>query len=354
MAEARNSILDVPRAAYEHGHTARTARKKGEASMNIPRTVAALVGMVALAGAAAQAATWPAKPIHLIVPVGAGSTADIIPRVVADPLAARLGQPVIVANRAGAGGTIGSAQVAEAQPDGYTLLAHSSAHTIAPALYANLPYDPVRDFAAVVPLGVSPAVLVVSPTSPYATVQDLLSAARARPGALTYSSVGVGTATHLSAERFLASAGVTALHVPFKGGAEAMTEVMAGRCDFFFAPLGLALPHIREGKLRGLVVNGLHRSQALPDVPTTGEAGLVDAEYPIWFGLFAPARTPQEVIDRLNRETLAVLQEPAVREKLAGMGLDPMPMSTAEFQDFVRKEVAMNAALVKRIGVKPR
>ena len=325
--------------------------------MSLARTLASIVaGALALAATATTAAqaAWPEKPIRFIVPVGAGSTADIIPRIVADPVAARLGQPIVVENRAGAGGTLGAALVAKAPPDGYTLLAHSSAHTIAPALYADLAYDPVRDFEAVVPFGVSPAVLVVAPSSPYKTVQDLLSAARARPGALTFSSVGIGTATHLSAERFLAAAGVSALHVPFKGGADAMTEVMAGRCDFFFAPLGLALANIRGGKLRALVVNGQRRAQALPDVPTTAEAGLVDAEYPIWFGLFAPARTPRDVVDRLNHETMAALEEPALRRKLADMGLDPMPMSAEEFQDFVRKEVAMNAALVKRIGLKPQ
>jgi tripartite-type tricarboxylate transporter receptor subunit TctC len=301
----------------------------------------------------ASAGAWPERPVHMVVPVGAGSTTDIIPRAIADELSTRLGEQVVVENRSGAGGTIGTAEVARARPDGYTLLAHSSAYTIAPAMYSRLSYDAARDFEAVVPFGSSPGVLVVSPASPYRTVAGLIAAGKQRPGALTFSSVGIGTATHLSAERFLSSAGVTALHVPMKGGAEAITEVLAGRCDFFFAPLALALPQVRAGKLRALVVNGTQRAAALPDVPTTREAGLVDAEYPIWFGLFAPANTPRAVVDQLNRETEDALSSPALRKRLAAMGVDPMPMGPEQFQAFVQHEIALNAALVKRIGIKP-
>ncbi len=249
------------------------------------------------------AQTWPTKPLRAIVPVGAGSTTDIVPRVVLEQLSSQLGQSIIVENRAGAGGTIGSAFVAKADPDGYTMLVHGSAHTIAPSLYSNLSYHPARDFAAVIPVGISPNVLVVPPARGCKTVGDLVAAAKAKPGALNFSSVGVGSATHLSAERFRFSAGVEAVHVPFKGGAEAMTEVMAGRIDFFFGPIGLVLPHIRDGKLTALVVNGARRAAALPDVPTTLEAGFADAEYPIWFGLFLPAKTPRDVVDKLHRET---------------------------------------------------
>jgi tripartite-type tricarboxylate transporter receptor subunit TctC len=299
------------------------------------------------------AQTWPAKPLRVIVPVGAGSTTDIIPRAVFEQLAPQLGQPIVVENRTGAGGTIGTAFVAKADPDGYTILAHGSAHTIAPSLYSNLSYDPARDFAAVVPLGISPSVLVVAPAKGFKTVGDLVTAAKSRPGALNYSSVGIGTATHLSAERFLSSAGVKATHIPFKGGAEAMLEVMAGRVDFFFGPVGLVLPHVREGKLTALVVNGTKRSAALPDVPTTLQAGFTNAEYPIWFGLFLPVKTPREIVDKLNHETLKALQTPRLREKLAALGLDPMVMTPKEFDAYVQKEIALNAALVKAIGIKP-
>ena len=181
----------------------------------------------------------------------------------------------------------------------------------------------------------------------------LVAAAKAKPGALNFSSVGVGTATHLSAERFRCSAGVEAVHVPFKGGAEAMTEVIAGRIDFFFGPVGLVLPHIQEGKLAALVVNGAKRSAALPDVPTTLEAGFADAEYPIWFGLFLPAKTPRDIVDKLHRETLKALQAPKVRDKLVALGVDPMVMTPAEFDAHVEKEIAVNAALVKAAGIKP-
>ena len=213
----------------------------------------------------ASAETWPTKPLRAIVPVGAGSTTDIIPRVVFEQLSAQLGQSIVVENRVGAGGTVGSAFVAKAEPDGYTILAHGSALTISPALHSNLGFDPARDFAPVIPLGISPSVLVVPPERGWKTVGDLIAAAKAKPGALNFSSVGVGSATHLSAERFRRSAGVDAVHVPFKGGAEAMTEVIAGRIDFFFGPVGLVLPHIQDGKLRALVVNGAKRSSALPE-----------------------------------------------------------------------------------------
>ena len=207
----------------------------------LPLTLLAVVGL-GLATMEASAETWPTKPLRAIVPVGAGSTTDIIPRVVFEQLSAQLGQSIVVENRVGAGGTIGSAFVAKAEPDGYTILAHGSALTISPALHSNLGFDPARDFAPVIPLGISPSVLVVPPERGWKTVGDLIAAAKAKPGALNFSSVGVGSATHLSAERFRRSAGVDAVHVPFKGGAEAMTEVIAGRIDFFFGPVGLVLP----------------------------------------------------------------------------------------------------------------
>ena len=317
--------------------------------MNLKRAFLLLLGLAAFD---VPAQGWPAKPIRAIVPVGAGSSTDIVHRLVLEQLSSQLGQQVVVENRVGAGGTIGAAAVAKSPPDGYTLLAHGSAHTIAPALYKGLPYDPARDFAAVAPIGISPSVLVVSPARGMKAVADLVAAAKARPNALNFSSVGIGSATHLSAERFRSSAGVQAVHIPFKGGAEAMTEVIAGRVDFFFGPVALVLPHIREGKLVALAVNTDKRSAALPDVPTLLEAGFRDAEYPIWFGLFVPAGTPREIVERLNRETLKAQQAPRVREKLAGLGVDPMLMSPDEFAAHVEREVALNAALAHKAGLK--
>jgi tripartite-type tricarboxylate transporter receptor subunit TctC len=329
------------------GAIAESARLSTEVTMK-----RAFLLLVALAAFDVSAQGWPAKAIRAIVPVGAGSSTDIVHRLVLEQLSSQLGQPIVVENRTGAGGTIGSGVVAKAQPDGYTLLAHGSAHTIAPALYKSLPYDPARDFVAVVPIGISPSVLVVSPGRGMKTVADLVAAAKARPNALNFSSVGIGSATHLSAERFRSSAGVQAVHIPFKGGAEAMTEVIAGRVDFFFGPVALVLPHVRQGKLAALAVNTDKRSAALPDVPTLLEAGFRDAEYPIWFGLFVPAGTPREIVERLNRETLKAQQAPRVREKLAGLGVDPMPMSPNEFAAHVEREMTLNAALAQKAGLK--
>jgi tripartite-type tricarboxylate transporter receptor subunit TctC len=314
--------------------------------------VVATVSIVATVNASASAATWPAKPIRVVVPVASGSTVDIVPRIVFEQLSVQLGQNIIVDNRPGAGTTIGSALVAKADPDGYTLLVNSSAHTIAPALYRKLPYHPARDLTGVVPLGVSACVLVVSPAKAFKTAADLVNAAKARPAALNFSSVGLGTATHLAAERFRHSAAMDAVHVPFKGGAEAMSEVMSGRVEFFFGPVALVLPHVKSGRLTALAVNTSQRALALPDVPTTKEAGFTDAEYPFWFGVFAPARTPREILDRLSSEIASALQTPKVRQRLATVGVDPMKMSSSDFDAFIRKSFDADAALVKTIGLK--
>jgi tripartite-type tricarboxylate transporter receptor subunit TctC len=302
--------------------------------------------------AVAPAQAWPNKPVRVVIPVGAGSSTDIVHRLVLEQLSTGLGQPIVVENRVGAGGTIGTAAVAKAEPDGYTLLANGSAHTIAPALYKSLPYDPARDFVPVAPIGTSPSVLVVAPAKGLKSPQSLVAAAKARPGALNFSSVGIGTATHLSAERFVSTAGIEVVHVPFKGGAEAMFEVISGRVDFFFGPVALVLPHIRDGKLVALAVNSAKRSATLADVPTLHEAGYPDSEYPIWFGLFAPARTPQAVVEKLNRETLKAVQSPALRDRLSGLGVDPMPMNSEEFRVHVDKEIVLNASLARKAGLK--
>ena len=301
----------------------------------------------------ASAETWPAKPLRAIVPFGAGGSADIVPRVVFEHLAPQLGQNIVVENRTGAGGTIGSGLVARASPDGYTILATASAITVSPSMYANPGFHPVHDFAAVVPLGVSPIVLVVAPAKGYKTAGNFVTAAKAKPGAFNFSSVGIGSATHMSAERFRFSAGIEATHVPYKGGLEAIVEVMAGRVDFFFGPVGVVLPNIREGKLTALAVSATKRSAALPDVPTTHEAGYPNAEYPIWYGLFVPAKTPQAIVDKLHSETGKALQAPKLRERLAALGVDPMVMTRKEFDAFVQQEIGLNAALVKTIGLKP-
>jgi tripartite-type tricarboxylate transporter receptor subunit TctC len=319
--------------------------------MRICLMLLAMTGIGLLPAAAAP--TWPTETVRVVVPYGAGSATDIVPRVVFEQLAQQLGQAIVVENRPGAGGTVGEGFVANAKPDGYTLLVNSSAHTVAPALYQKLSYDPARDLAAIIPLGISPNVLVVSPAKGFETVGDLVKAAGAKPQGLTLASVGVGSATHLSGERFCLSAGVKAVHVPFNSGAEAMAEVMAGRIDFFFGPIGLVLPLVQAGKLTALVVSGAERAPALPNVPTTGEAGFADAEYPIWFGLFAPAKTPSAVLDTLHDQTLSALRGGQVRDKLSALGVDPMVMTRADFATYVEKQFSVNTTLVKATGLKP-
>lgn len=299
-----------------------------------------------------HADTWPSRPVRAIVPITPGSVIDVAPRVVFEQLATQLGQPIVAENRPGAGQTMGASAVARSEPDGYTLLVNSAAHAIAPSLYPNLDYHPARDFAAVIPLGVTPFVLVAPQQRDVRTAAELVAAAKAKPGAFNFSSPGVGSASHLSAERFRLSGGFAATHVPFKGGAEAMTEVIAGRIDFAFIALGAALPQIRAGKLVALAVNGVARSPSLPDVPTLREAGFTDAEYPMWLGMFVPAKTPRSIVERLHRETAKALQAPKVRERLAGLGIDPLNLTPAEFDVLVQKEVDINASLLRAIGLK--
>jgi tripartite-type tricarboxylate transporter receptor subunit TctC len=307
---------------------------------------------LALMSFKANAETWPTRTLTAIVPFAAGSFTDVAPRVVFEQLSKQLGQNIIVENRPGAGTTTAAAFVAKSDPDGYTILVNSSAHTIAPALYPKLSYNPVRDFAGVVPLGISPSVLVVPPARGFKTAAEFVAAAKAKPGAMNFATPGVGTGLHLSALRFQASAGIQAVPVMFKGGTESMAEVIAGRIDFFFAPVGIAIPHLKEGTLTALAVNGFKRSAALPEVPTTSEAGFANAEYPFWIGMFLPAKTPRDIVDKLHGETLKALATPRVRDKLVALGVDPMLMSPAEFDAYVEKQITADAALVKAAGIK--
>jgi tripartite-type tricarboxylate transporter receptor subunit TctC len=304
-------------------------------------------------GVSALGDSYPSKPIRAIIPFGAGSATDVIPRIVFDQLASQLGQAIIVENRGGAGGTIGAAAVAKADPDGYTLLVNSSAHTITPAIYPNLSYDAAADFAAIGAIGSVPNVLIISPEKGLKTLPEFVAAAKAKPGTFNFASVGVGSAVHLSAERFRISAGYEAQHIPFKGGAEALTEVIAGRVEYYFCPIATALPHIRDGKLLGLAVSSPKRASALPDVPTTLEAGFADSDYTFWIGVFAPAKTPKEIVDRLNREMAAAVAAPAVREKLTTLGVELMPMTPSEFDAHVKGEIARYATFAKAAGLKP-
>lgn len=294
--------------------------------------------------------SWPSRPIRAIVPFSAGSSIDIVGRIVLDPLSKRLGQPIFVENRGGAGGTIGCAVVAQAVPDGYTILVHASAHTAAPAIYASIPYDVTRDFSAIIPFGTVPNVVIIAPSKGIKTLSQLVSAAKS--GNMTFASAGIGSATHLAAERLRVSAGFNATHVPFKGGVEAITEVMTGRVDFACMGVPSAIPFINDGRLLGLAVCTPKRSSALPNVPTTIEAGYPDSDYNYWMGMFAPAKTDRAIVERLRKETQQAMAEPAVVEKLKPQGIEPMPLSPAEFDALIKKEVAANIALVKAAGIK--
>jgi tripartite-type tricarboxylate transporter receptor subunit TctC len=315
-------------------------------------TVLAVVGgSFTQASAQTSAPAWPSKPIRIIVPLTAGSASDVMGRIVADQLSAQLGQPIVVENRPGAGNTIGMSAVAKAEPDGYTLLINSSTHTVTPATRSNLGFE-MTDLAPIIPLGNMPVVMVFNPSKGYKTLGDFVAYAKANPGKINYTSAGAGNSSHLNGERFRLAAGIEAVHLPFKGAPEATTEVIAGRADFYFSPLVNALALIKEGTVQPLAVSGSSRASALPDVPTTVEAGIPNSEYNFWVGLFAPAKTPAEVRARVQAEVAKALQAPAVREKLKTLGADPMPLDSAQFDALVKREIETNTQLVKAAGIK--
>jgi tripartite-type tricarboxylate transporter receptor subunit TctC len=321
--------------------------------MNTLKTLAAIMLAALLAApSVAQAQTYPSRPIRFVVPFSAGSATDIIARAVGDKLAASLGQPVIIDNRPGAGGTIGTAAVASAAPDGYTLLVHSSGHTVNPHIYANLPYDTLRDFAGIRTLANLPNVLIISPSKNIHNVAELIALAKAKPGQLNYASAGNGSATHMNAEKFRVAANIDAVHIPFKGTPEGITEVIAGRVDYFFAPLVSALPMIKDGKVLAIAVGSAKRSSVLPDVPTTLEAGVPGSDYNFWIGMLAPAKTPRDIINRLHLEVQKALQSPEVRDRLLALGAEPMSMTPEQFDAYIRDEYAANGRIVKAAGIK--
>ena len=318
--------------------------------MRLLKPLVLLAALLIPAASHAQTA-YPDRPIRFIVPFTAGSGTDIVARTVGEPMSRSLGQPIVIENRPGAGGTIGAAQVAKSPPDGYTLLIQAAGHVANPSIYPNLPYDTFKDFSGVTPLASLPNVLIVAPSKGWKTVQDLVDKARANPGTLNYGSAGNGSATHMNAEIFRLSAKFSAQHVPFKGTPEVMTEVAAGRLDFFFAPLSSALPLIKDGRLQALAVGTAQRSPLLPDVPTTLEAGFAQSDYVFWVALLAPAGTPRAIVERLNAEALKALASPEVREKLTVLGAEPMAMTPAAFDAFIKAEGARMAQVVKSAGI---
>ena len=300
---------------------------------------------------AAQAQTWPTKPIRAIVPFPAASGTDTVARPVLAQMSKELGVPIVVENRPGAGGTIGMAAVAHAEADGYTILIHSNSFTVVPATYTKLTFDPVGDFVGVMPVAALPMALVVAPDKGYKNVNDLIAAAKARPGSINYASAGAGGATHLGAERFRLAAGFEGTHVPYKGSAEALTDVITGRVDYYFSPVGLAQQHVKAGKLSALAVSSSRRSAAMPDVPTTVEAGLPNSDYNVWVGMMVAAKTPRAIVERLHDEMVKAIASPEVQESFKTLVAEPMIMTTAQFDAMLKSEVAMNAGLVKAAHV---
>jgi tripartite-type tricarboxylate transporter receptor subunit TctC len=264
------------------------------------------------------------------------------------------GQPVIADNRAGAGGSIGTAAVARSAPDGYTLLIDSNAHAVTPSIYASLPYDTLKDFIDVAPMALQPNVLVVAGNSRFKTLMDIVKEAREKPGAINFGSAGVGSGTHLNLERFVAAAKIKVTHIPYKGTPEVVTAILSGGTDCYWAPISAALSNIKSGKLRALAVSSAKRNASLPDVPTTGEAGVSGADSPLWFALWAPAGTPPEIVHKISTDVRKALADPGVKEKLVNLGNDTMDMSPEEFAKFVREELTTYAAIIKAAGIKPQ
>jgi tripartite-type tricarboxylate transporter receptor subunit TctC len=315
--------------------------------------IAGAVLLAATQAASAQGSAWPDHTVTAIVPFAAGAANDIIGRIVYEQVSKQVNQPIVVENRPGAGGTIGANTVAKAAPNGYTILVHSSSFASALSLYKALPYDTLADFAPVIPLGNTPTVLVTSPSKGFKTVADLIAAAKAKPGAMNFASAGIGSTSHLAAERFRLSAGIEAQHVPFRGPNEAFTEVMAGRIDFYFLPLAPALPLVQQGQLTALAVSSEKRAIALPDVPTTTELGLKDSTFLFWTGVFLPAKTPRDIVNKLHEESRKAMLVPAVQERIAKTGNEPMPMTVDEFGKFFKDDVLATVKLMQQIGIKP-
>jgi tripartite-type tricarboxylate transporter receptor subunit TctC len=307
-----------------------------------------------LCTASASAQDYPTKTVRLVVPLSTGAGADVAARLIAARMSEHWKQPVIVENRPGAGGQIGTAAVVKAEPDGHTLLVQSSSHAANPAIYRNLPYDAQKDLIDVAIVGKTPYVMVSSAGGSYRTLKALFDAARAKPGEIAYSSAGLGTSTHLAAEYLIGLAGVRMIHVPFKGSPEALQDVLGGRSAFYMAPVNVALGLVKDGKLVPLGVSTRSRAQVLPEVPTLAEQGLADYEVTLWFGMWAPAATPGAVVQKLNAAMNAIVQEPAVREQFSRLGMQPAPMKPDEFARFVRDEIAVYKRIVQQARIEPQ
>jgi tripartite-type tricarboxylate transporter receptor subunit TctC len=314
----------------------------------------AIVVFAALWGQAASGQTsYPTRPVTLVVPFPAGSTTDLVGRLLAEELGKSLGQNVIVDNRGGAGGTIGTETVARAAPDGYTILMGTiGTHSINPAVYARINYDPIADFAPIIQFGAAPNVLVVNPSLPVKTVKDLVAYIRARPGQVNYASSGNGTSNHLSGAMFAAREGLKATHIPYRGGAQAITDLLRGEVQFMFYHYLPLLPHIKEGKLRAIAITSAERIDALPDVPVMKETGFDDFEVSAWFGVWAPAGTSPEIVGKLHTLISGIINSPEMKKSLMAQGIDPVSGSPNDLLELNKRELARWSKAVVDAGAK--
>jgi tripartite-type tricarboxylate transporter receptor subunit TctC len=318
----------------------------------LPIMAAALFVLANGVATEAFAQAWPNKPVKVVIPLTPGSATDVMARIVFDQVSQQVGQPFIIENRPGAGNTIGMNAVAKAEPDGYTILANSSSHTVSPAVRETMPLDTVNELSAIIPFGNMPVVMAFSPKRGFKTLKDYVAWAKANPDKANYSSAGAGNSSHLNGELFCLSAGIKAVHLPFKGAPEALTEVIAGRSDYYFAPLVNAMPLLKDGQIVALAVAGSQRASALPDVPTTVQAGFAESEYNFWAGVFVPSKTPAEIKNKLYDEIAKALASPGVASKLKELGADPMPITSAQYDALVKREIETNRKIAKAANIK--
>jgi len=309
---------------------------------------------VAPAALAQGAASYPNKPIRIIVPFTPGSATDVMARIVGERLTAAWGQPVVVDNRPGAGGTIVIRETARAEPDGYTLVVVSSGHAVNHVLYKDLQYDTLKDFAGVAPLASLPSVLIVPPSLGVNSVKELVAMLKAKPGEFNYGTAGVGSGAHVSTEKFNVAAGVKAVHVPLKGTPPMLAETMAGRIQYAWVPAVSSMGPVKDGKVKPLAVSTPKRIDALPDVPTIAEAGFPEGESTFWVAMLAPAKTPRDIVAKLNAEVNRALQSPDVKDRLAKLGTEPMSMTPAESDAFIRREYDELGKVMRAAGLTPQ
>jgi len=316
--------------------------------------IVAAVAAAVIGPSLALAQAYPAKPVRLVVPFPPGGSTDIVARIVAQKLGDRLGQPLVVENRGGAGGTIGTEAVAKSTPDGYTLgFASTSTHAVAPSVYKKIGYDPVRSFAPISLVAVTPYLLVVNPKLDVKTLKEFVAYVKPRPGKFNYASAGTGSTTHLAMEMLKSAAGLFIVHIPYNGNGPAGTAVIAGDVEFLFGSLPAVLPHAKSGRVRPLAVGTPKRSPSLPDVPTVAESGFPGFDASLWLAIMAPAGTPAAVIDRLHKEVVAVIASPETAAALSKAGAEPITSTPAELANMVRDGVQKYAKAVKQAGVKP-